>query len=98
MVNTQHRYYNGVPESLDGNTTGLQYLSSEQALADLAALTAHLNRQFAMQNGSHNLKWIHIGGSYGGNMAAWYRLKYPHLSVGAFSISAPVQAVVDYTG
>ena len=31
-------------------------------------------------------------------MAAYYRLKYPHLSVGAFSISGPVEAVVDYTG
>ena len=99
MVNTQHRYYDGRnPPSKEGDTTGLQYLSSQQALADVAAIVAHLNAEWAATHGARGLKWIHVGGSYGGNMAAWYRLKYPNLSVGAFAISGPVQAVVDYTG
>ena len=98
MVDIQHRYYNGVPAVEDGNPAGIEYLSSEQAIADVAAVVAHLNSFYAVNRSATGLKWIHMGGSYAGNMAAYYRLKYPHLSVGAFAISGPVEAVVDYTG
>ena len=98
MVDIQHRYYNGVPAIVDGDPTGIEYLSSEQAIADVAAVVTHLNNFYASNRSATGLKWIHLGGSYAGNMAAYYRLKYPHLSVGAFAISGPVEAVVDYTG
>ena len=98
MVDIQHRYYNGVPAIEDGNPAGIEYLSSEQAIADVAAVVTYLNDFYAANRSATGLKWIHMGGSYAGNMAAYYRLKYPHLSVGAFAISGPVEAVVDYTG
>ena len=98
MVDIQHRYYNGVPAIEDGNATGIEYLSSEQAIADVAAVVAHLNSFYAANRSATGLKYIHMGGSYAGNLAAYYRLKYPHLSVGAFAVSGPVEAVVDYTG
>jgi serine protease 16 len=41
-------------------------------------------------------KWIVIGGSYAGNLAAWIRLKYPDIVYAAHSSSAPVHVVVDY--
>ena len=38
--------------------------------------------------------WIAFGGSYPGSMAAWVRLKFPHLISGAVSSSGPLEAKV----
>ncbi|KAH8041209.1 hypothetical protein HPB51_013869 [Rhipicephalus microplus] len=41
-------------------------------------------------------KWVVFGGSYSGSLAAWFKLKYPHLAVGAVASSAPLYAVIDF--
>ncbi len=48
---------------------------------------------------AHNLteaKWIAFGGSYPGSLAAWLRLKYPHLISGSVSTSGPMIAQADF--
>ena len=57
----------------------LQYLSSEQALADLAAFRQAMQIKFDLTGAN---KWISFGGSYPGALSAWFRLKYPHLVAG----------------
>ena len=40
--------------------------------------------------------WIVMGGSYAGAMTAWFRNKYPHLTIGGISSSGVVVAVEDF--
>lgn len=44
----------------------MKYLSSQQALADVAAFIVAMNQKFGFQNP----KWVTFGGSYSGNCAA----------------------------
>lgn len=41
-------------------------------------------------------KFVTFGGSYPGNLAAWFKLKYPALTVGTVASSAPVFAEYDF--
>lgn len=77
------------------NITNLKYLTSEQALADLAAFIEGMNQFYGFGD---EVKWIVIGGSYAGTLAAWLRLKYPHLVYGAIASSAPLLAKLDFPG
>lgn len=74
------------------STKNLQYLTSEQALQDAASFIEY----FKKENNLPNNKWIVFGGSYSGSLAAWFRLKYPHLVSGAIASSAPVKAVLNF--
>jgi len=76
------------------STKNLKYLSSEQALADLAYFIEAQNKQFGLSGN----KWIVFGGSYPGSLAAWFRLKYPHLAFGAVASSAPLLAKINFKG
>lgn len=89
VVFAEHRFFgkslpfgNESSESPDK----LGYLSSDQALADYADLILHLKYTLP---GAEKSAVIAFGGSYGAMLAAWMRLKYPHLVDGALSSGGP---------
>ncbi|KAL8517724.1 hypothetical protein ACS0TY_015814 [Phlomoides rotata] len=92
LVFIEHRYYGksipfgGRKEVAYSNSSTLGYLSSTQALADYATLILDLKNNLTATESPV----VVFGGSYGGMLAAWFRLKYPHVAVGALSSSAPI--------
>nr|DAD41593.1 TPA_asm: hypothetical protein HUJ06_015916 [Nelumbo nucifera] len=91
VVFPEHRYYGksmpfGSRDSAYKNAASLSYLTAEQALADFAALITDLKRNMSAEA----CPVVLFGGSYGGMLAAWMRIKYPHIAIGALASSAPI--------
>ena len=84
----------------------LKYLSSRQALEDLANFVQSKTQEILNEESSSGritdattekvIKWVTFGGSYPGYMAANARLKYPHLIYASVSNSAPLDLKVDF--
>uniref|UniRef100_A0A668A8S4 Serine protease 59, putative n=1 Tax=Myripristis murdjan TaxID=586833 RepID=A0A668A8S4_9TELE len=88
----EHRFYGKSHPTEDLSTDNLRFLSSRQALADLA----HFRTVMADALALTKRKWVAFGGSYPGSLAAWFRLKYPHLVHASVATSAPVHATVNF--
>ncbi|KAK3016390.1 hypothetical protein RJ639_007368 [Escallonia herrerae] len=91
IMSLKHRYYGesmpyGSRDEAYRNATTLAHLTTEQALADFAVLITNLKRNLSAET----CPVVLFGGSYGGMLAAWMRLKYPQIAIGALASSAPV--------
>ncbi|ETV97780.1 hypothetical protein H310_09132 [Aphanomyces invadans] len=92
LVFAEHRYFGQSLPPQRANQSRHEYAahcSSQQALADNAVLLNHLRANTLT-------RVIAFGGSYGGMLAAWMRLKYPHLVQGAIASSAPMLSFLGF--
>ncbi|CAD5117387.1 DgyrCDS6162 [Dimorphilus gyrociliatus] len=95
VVFAEHRYYGkslpfGPVDSFTSDNVG--YLSINQVLADFALIITSVKRKL-------NIKApvISFGGSYGGMLTAYLKLKYPGIIQGGIAASAPVLSIVNPT-
>jgi thymus-specific serine protease len=92
LVAVEHRFYGKSYPTPDMSTRNLRFLSSRQALEDLARFHTFLTDKYGLENA----KWVGFGGSYPGNLAAWVKLKYPALFAGTVASSAPLLAKTNF--
>ena len=90
VVFAEHRYYGeskpfGNIQPSVNTTKQFGQLTAEQALADYAQLIEYLKEKYSGISAV-----IAFGGSYGGMLSAWFRIKYPHVVDGAIAASAPI--------
>ncbi|XP_049869941.1 putative serine protease K12H4.7 [Pectinophora gossypiella] len=94
LVYTEHRYYGQTLPYEEFTAETLRFLNVDQALADLAYFIHEMKKQPRFANS----KVILYGGSYAGNMALWFKQRYPHLVEGVVASSGPIKGQVDFTG
>lgn len=87
LLALEHRYYGESLPFQDLTPENLEYLSTANALTDLIRF-----QEFAIEEWGLDGKWIAIGGSYPGSLAAYLRQQYPDEFAGALASSAPVRA------
>merc|ERR1711865_335183 len=105
-VALERRFFGESYPTADMSDHNLEYLTSSQALADLARFIEYLKSDASPDTSSEpplqlrasasSSKFVTFGGSYPGNLAAWFKLKYPSLTVGSVASSAPVFAEYDF--
>jgi len=105
VVALEHRFYGASQPTGDLSVASLKYLSSAQALEDLAGFVAFVAAEHKLtptprsdDSSAEYSKVVTFGGSYPGMLTAWSRVKYPHLIHAAVASSAPVRAEVDMRG
>jgi len=88
LVFAEHRYYGeSKPFPSSEIRDHMDYLTTEQAMADYAGLIMELKAEF---DPNEQIAIVGFGGSYGGMLGSWFRMKYPHLVDGVIAGSAPI--------
>ena len=93
IISLEHRFYGESIPNGNALTENYQYLTVEQALADLSTFTDYYKSQ---DEDAATAKWFAFGGSYPGALASWYRMAYPDQTVGSLSSSGVVNCIVDF--
>ena len=85
LVFAEHRFYGKSLPAVSRDC--LQFLTASQALSDYANLISHLYTAMSIPKSA---TVVTFGSGYGGMLAGWMRIKYPHLVDGAIASSAPI--------
>ena len=86
----EHRFYGKSVPNNDLSTKNLKYLTTEQALSDIAYFVQNITE------GHEDRQVIVIGGSYPGALSAWFRQRYPQLAIASWSSSGVVYPIKDF--
>ncbi|CAB3410142.1 unnamed protein product [Caenorhabditis bovis] len=92
VFDLEHRFFGDSWPIPNMEVSSLRYLTTQQALADIAEFIKAMNKK----HGFTNPRWVTFGGSYPGSLSAWFRKMYPDLTKGAVASSAPVNLKLDF--
>ncbi|EAQ89394.1 hypothetical protein CHGG_06013 [Chaetomium globosum CBS 148.51] len=94
----EHRYYGESFPTPDFSTENLRFLTTDQALADMAFFAEHVVFEGLEHLDLTSAKnpYIAYGGSYAGAFVAFLRKLYPDVYWGAISSSGVPEAIYDY--
>ena len=90
LVFAEHRYEPSSHPEFCGTLAAedcAAYCTTAQALADYAGVITLLRQR---SSAAARAPVIAFGGSYGGMLAGWFRIRYPHVVAGSIAGSAPV--------
>jgi len=85
VVYLEHRFYGQSQPFADLSNEHMRFLSLDNVMEDVATFQKATAAHYKFGG-----KWIVLGGSYSGTIAAIYRLRHPELVVGALAASAPM--------
>lgn len=94
MYYVEHRYYGESRPTVDLSPENLQFLTVDQALADLARFITYIKETNPLLKES---RVILVGASYSASLVTWFMQRYPYLANGAWASSAPLTAQVDFS-
>ncbi|XP_055545771.1 putative serine protease K12H4.7 [Wyeomyia smithii] len=89
----ESRFYGQSRVTEDLRTENLRLLSTDQILADLAEFVTYVKREHI---GDETARVLVAGTQLGGSLAAWFRVRYPHLANAAWSSSALMHALLNF--
>jgi hypothetical protein len=94
----EHRYYGKSYPTADFSTESLRFLTTDQAVADMAYFAQHVvfDGLEHLDLTSRKNPYIAYGGSYAGAFVAFLRKLYPDVYWGAISSSGVPEAIYDY--
>ena len=81
IIFAEHRYFGESIPDITGMPNCIAYLTSEEAIADYAVLTDKVRSDW----GAKGSAVIAFGGSYGGMLSSWLRIKYPGIVDGGLN-------------
>lgn len=86
MIFAEHRYEGESFPELVGMPDCMSHCTSAEALADFATLITTIKTELHAESSPV----VAFGGSYGGMLSSWFRIKYPNIIDGAIAASAPI--------
>ena len=86
MIFAEHRYEGESFPDLVGMPDCMSHCTSAEALADFATLITTMKAELKAESSPV----VAFGGSYGGMLSSWFRIKYPNIIDGAIAASAPI--------
>eukprot|EP00056_Hartaetosiga_gracilis_P015991 m.3551 g.3551 ORF g.3551 m.3551 type:complete len:511 (+) comp3593_c0_seq1:107-1639(+) len=91
LVFGEHRYYGKSQPFEPGTPNCMNWLTSEQAMADDAYIIRHVKKKYNLEDS----RVVGFGGSYGGMLGTYFKRHYPATIDGLIAGSAPIWSFAD---